>query len=683
MSGPTFLQDAFDFVPPPFPLRDPGYPAPKTFLHFPDTHLDENLILKRICILPSLVEDILHAVDTLFPETSRADYNDGMFYFSQASYADIERRYKASDVGAAYAEGFASVCCQVASAVIVHPVDRDNGRLIGWDHNPYQHVDHDTYFYDENIILGLMNFPEKELRKFSAESRERLRDLGERFPVFALGMFLSPSAQWCLEDIDALVPSEATTERTSEFPWLVNSAPAGHAPTPSVVRPADTDTPLWHFPKSAPAVTSAVRTSKRSRQAVPAAAPPGSAPTSKHPPPKHFKPKDIHAASPQGAAGPKDLLQRAWVKAVRFDVTVILFDCGNFSSYGKLMIGLHLCIFQDIFARRPVLDAPVAEQPQSGASGSNKRSADHVSRESSPKRGRTTEGISQRARRPSTTSRASRIQDRINQPKESRQGTKHPPKDLRVRTHGYFETHPVLAVYLQYGYYNSPTPQVLLAPDHPRSKMYKAATCLPIILTSKLGRGATGKAYTAVLGPGYDNLPCSCLVVKLADTKESLKSLRHEYDVYCHLQSSGVHGIPYVFGYYQDSTRGLGALVLHDVGNPLGRRMDSNKRIKFSSPERSSLKRILKAIHSKGVLHRDLRSWNMMCNQHGEVSIIDFDRASLKASKEEFSKELARLTRFLDGEFVDEEAVIGSHDIPSTSRSRDLNESDPGLTRDP
>ncbi|KAF8883587.1 hypothetical protein CPB85DRAFT_393730 [Mucidula mucida] len=179
-----------------------------------------------------------------------------MFYFSQASYADIERGSKASDVGGAYAEGISSVCCQVASSFLVHPADRDNGRLIGWDHNPYQHVDV-THFHDENIILGLMDFPDKELQKFSADSRERLRELRKRFPVFALGMFLCPNAQWCLEEIDALVPAQGTTERTTEFPWLVNSAPTGHAPTPGAIRPADADTLLWHFPKStAPALTS-------------------------------------------------------------------------------------------------------------------------------------------------------------------------------------------------------------------------------------------------------------------------------------------------------------------------------------------------------------------------------------------------------------------------------------------
>ncbi len=144
----------------------------------------------------------------------------------------------------------------------------------------------------------------------------------------------------------------------------------------------------------------------------------------------------------------------------------------------------------------------------------------------------------------------------------------------------------MLALYLEYGLYNSPTPQVLLAPNHPRSAIYKASTCLPVILTSKLGHGATGKVYTAILGPGHEKVQCSRLVVKLADNRERLISLRHEHDVYCHLQSAGVEGIPYIFGYYQDGSRGIGALIMNDVGNPLGRRMDGDKRIEFSATER-------------------------------------------------------------------------------------------------
>ncbi len=72
----------------------------------------------------------------------------------------------------------------------------------------------------------------------------------------------------------------------------------------------------------------------------------------------------------------------------------------------------------------------------------------------------------------------------------------------------------------------------------------------------------------------------------MATTEDNLVSLRHEYDVYRHIQDAGVRGIPYIFGYYQDDVRGIGALVMNDVGKPVGRRMDSDKKIKFSGAEK-------------------------------------------------------------------------------------------------
>ncbi len=157
----------------------------------------------------------------------------------------------------------------------------------------------------------------------------------------------------------------------------------------------------------------------------------------------------------------------------------------------------------------------------------------------------------------------------------------------RQDTRSYFQDHPVLALHLQYGNYNAPTPQILLAPDHPRPDIYQSTQCRSLILTSELGSGATGQAYVGTFGPGNDHFKAPPrLVAKLATTKDRLMSLRHEYDVYCHLQSRDVRGIPFVFGYYQDSHRGVGALIMNYVGNPLGRRMDrTTNKIKFTTSE--------------------------------------------------------------------------------------------------
>lgn len=45
------------------------------------------------------------------------------------------------------------------------------------------------------------------------------------------------------------------------------------------------------------------------------------------------------------------------------------------------------------------------------------------------------------------------------------------------------------------------------------------------------------------------------------------------------------------------------------------------------------------------------------------VHIIDFDRGSFHASLVNFQTERARMDRFLSGEFIDNENIIGSDDL--------------------
>lgn len=143
-----------------------------------------------------------------------------------------------------------------------------------------------------------------------------------------------------------------------------------------------------------------------------------------------------------------------------------------------------------------------------------------------------------------------------------------------------------MALYVQFGNYNSPTPLVLFAPNHPRAESYSDKICLPLILTTRLGRGATGQVYDAKLGVGHERRISSRIVVKLAATRPSLLSLRHEYDIYVHLHSKDVTGIPFVFGYYHDADCAVGALIMSNAGAPFGRRMNEEKKIRFTAAEK-------------------------------------------------------------------------------------------------
>ncbi len=424
-----WINRVLSFVPTqPFPLHDPDYTPPETFLQFSDTHLDENLILKRVCVLPSLIQDFLESVETFFPAESQAKHKDGMYFFNFGPYQGWGMRYKyqAKDIRNAYLQGITPPCCQIASSILVHPDALDNFSIISWYETRYTDTDEET-FYDENHILGVSDISGKDMKTYSDESQQRIVRLRDELETIALGIFLCPNAQWCLEEMEDCLPfADADTDlRIADFPWIINSVPKGHAPTPSAVRPADATNPLWNIPDLPPPTTSALRASTRPKNSLltePSLALPvrpkrpkkASSKLSAHIAtklckekstdlPTHFRPRDIRPPPFRSPAGGVELLQRvgllicrvqfsnlifqAWTKAVRADTTVILFDCGNYlrigirhrekqtlfltplidvfdpaSTYGRLIAGLHLCIVHDALARLPPSDAPIPKK---------------------------------------------------------------------------------------------------------------------------------------------------------------------------------------------------------------------------------------------------------------------------------------------------------------------------------
>jgi serine/threonine protein kinase len=64
--------------------------------------------------------------------------------------------------------------------------------------------------------------------------------------------------------------------------------------------------------------------------------------------------------------------------------------------------------------------------------------------------------------------------------------------------------------------------------------------------------------------------------------------------------------------------------------------------------DRDAFLAIMRAIHSAGVHHGDLRYENLLINDSGEVAIIDLDRATLNASESARNEEYKNLCRLLD-----------------------------------
>ena len=147
-------------------------------------------------------------------------------------------------------------------------------------------------------------------------------------------------------------------------------------------------------------------------------------------------------------------------------------------------------------------------------------------------------------------------------------------------------TRDAVLIYLQYDVYDSPVPSLFLRsappnvadpklPTPPLSqraiRTYAPEECLTIVLTSEIGRGATGVAHRGTLKPETSGVSVPLdVVVKLAFDNEQRDGLRSEYEVYRTLRSKGVlRGITTSLGFFNDTEGGPCALVMLYAGHTL------------------------------------------------------------------------------------------------------------------
>jgi hypothetical protein len=138
----------------------------------------------------------------------------------------------------------------------------------------------------------------------------------------------------------------------------------------------------------------------------------------------------------------------------------------------------------------------------------------------------------------------------------------------------------VILLFLPYDIYGSPIPATFLRsappimagtkfptpPLLPRDiSTYGLDKCLPIVLTSEIGHGATGIVHRGMLQL-EGSVPLDT-VVKLAFDKEQPHALKDEYEVYHRLRLKGVlRGIMTVLGFSDDCEGGPCALVMLYAG---------------------------------------------------------------------------------------------------------------------
>ncbi|KAG6815388.1 hypothetical protein H0H87_002331 [Tephrocybe sp. NHM501043] len=351
------------------------------------------------------------------------------------------------------------------------------------------------------------------------------------------------------------------------------------------------------------------------------------------------------------------IVQHAWSRAVERDSTFIILHCGTYEriafrhrssgtlllsdlievetcsnpAYGAIHVGLYISIIKDVLDRaRQLIDAEAKVHPK-------KRKRQFVN----------TAGTRKRPKTRATVALAEK-QRIANEANFNAVCTEITQRQLAL-------------IRIQHSHYNSSVPASFLRYRRAKNEktVYKPEEYFCITLTASLGVGGTGDAHEGfidLMGPEENTLSLSNIVVKFAFQSDERRRLRHEFKVYEHLKASRVTGIPHHFGLFKDVEGDTLALVMTKAGTPLPNRKpqpppdEYDPFFSVSKSERDDFIKVLQSIHAAGVRHRDIRAPNLVVNDHGVVSIIDFDRATLNSREETMQREMNHLLSTLDGE---------------------------------
>ncbi|KAF8871801.1 hypothetical protein CPB85DRAFT_1513370 [Mucidula mucida] len=639
----------FDFNPPSLERGRP-VPVPSAPLHFLDTHLSESLLLKRVEMLPSMHVELFDSLVDSYSEALDAS-EDSLFAIDGSLPYGSDTQTDAISISRMRKLGIEMSTTWIASSLVVHPSQPHLGGTLTWagarkDTIPYIM---EQQYVSQNIALYVRDPRPDELREFTPRNREMIERLHRHTTQLTSSMFFCTDALPILEDMSRL--------HGKKFPWRLDCQYLG-ASRPRSPPPDAPDVP-WTLPKvEGPRRSRRVHINGASKQ-IPAS-------------------QNIAVRGRSRGEGDeytptcKDYIQKAWVTAVKVDATFVVFDCGNqirigirhrerqtlfLSSlidirscknpaYGGLWTALHVFAIADAIQRLPLIESSLL------------------------------------TKRKSTFDEPRRPSKRL-KPDDSAGDL----ASIDQTMIAYMDTYPVLAIFFRFDNLDSPAPLLLFKPDSEHKSHYGPTEYLKIIAYKRVGAGAVGDVYKAVIEPDLPKLMSKAskkmvgktsendfthqpFVLKIAPTGARARRLQHEAHIYKHLQDAGVSGIPSLLSYRQGLHTDLRVLMLSDAGRPLGQRMDSDRKVELSLKARVELKSILTAIHEAGVLHRDVRSWNIMEDDSGRVRFTDFDRSSLRGKPQDYEAEQERLKRFMEGEYVDKDDIIGEDDVRRRKAAR-------------
>ncbi|KAF9040185.1 hypothetical protein BDZ89DRAFT_1060594 [Hymenopellis radicata] len=556
----THRDKFFDFNPPSL-VRSRPIPIPSAPLHFLDLHLSESLILKHLELLPSMHVELFDGLVDSFSEALDAR-RDSLFQLDESSSYGTDKGTDATKIVSLRRFGIELSLTRVASSLVVHPSQPGLGGTLSWSGAPWDTKPYiiDEQYMSQDIALYVRHPRLEELGRFTGRNREMIERLYRHTRQLTSSMIFCTDALPVLEDMSRL--------HGMKFPWRFDCQYSGHA----------SDVP-WTLPKvEGPRRSHRVRAHDASKRIS--------------------VDQDIAVLARSRDEGVEytpvceDYVQKAWVTAVKVDATFIVFDCGNY-----IRIGIRHRERQTLFLSS-LIDIRSCKGPAHGGLWTAFHAfaiADAVQRVPLIENSLLTKRKStfDAPRRPSKRLRAD-------------DGTAD-MSSIDKTMAAYMDGFPVLAIFFRFGHLDSPAPLLLFKPDAEHRSHYGPTEYLKIIAYKRLGAGAVGDMYQAVIEPGSisntpkassktskknvakgseKDLPHRPFILKIAPTDARARRLQHEVRIYKHLHDAGVSGIPSLLSYREALNADLRVLMLSDAGRPLGQRMDSERKVELSPKAR-------------------------------------------------------------------------------------------------
>ncbi|KAJ6603736.1 hypothetical protein B0H10DRAFT_2078783, partial [Mycena sp. CBHHK59/15] len=646
---------------------------PDQCLTFYDRHLDEKLILRRIVSHSTLVSSLAAVADTEYklvtdlnlavPDDAEEKGHD----LEQVRHWDLKRsKPVAGSDGVAefYADTIAAVCHPMASLLLIRPLSWYS--VLMWnDQESRKHPnEYDNPQFVKNGYSLSIDHDERDfwmdpgdLRRFDEKTKEHLHGLAKYCPVLASWQIYAPAWQ-----TDGVIRE---MDRIASFgPCVSGTGVSVHVPSRCVQTPdASTSASLLKgsaemsgnsHPVSFVRAPNLPRRSSRLRGML--RTPNPKTPTSKpkDPPPSRKRFPRIQLPSladrptrPRNDRLAEEFLQHGWNQAVYEDSSFIIFTNGNTErigirhretqtlflsetidvprcnpAYVRVHVGLYISAFRDNVDRYTQM---LANGTLPGTS---------VAEVTLPATGR------DKKRRNVDVDVPAGLP---NKKKRVNPDTSLPSNIERVFTEA--SSRNLMLVRLSYGNYNSvnpssyirrgPTlfPAILPPPPGKPQNSYTANQYFTVTVGPEISTGATGAVHNAVLEvkTKAGEVLMQSVIIKLAFYPEQRQRMQNEFVAYERLATSNVTGVPAILGIFDDVEGTANALIMNHCGESLQhtRLLEDQRNIRVSAAEKATFLAIIDDVHCAGVRHRDMRPANLLLNNAGQATIIDFDRAEL------------------------------------------------------